>query len=48
MTASDRMNALRARKIAQGLRQILVWVPADKVEELRRIAQQMREDDDKK
>jgi hypothetical protein len=46
MTAADRMKALRLRKEAQGLRQVLVWVPADRVEELRQIAQRMRDEDD--
>ena len=42
MTAADRMKALRDRKIAQGLRQVLVWVPAERAEEIRRIAEGMR------
>jgi hypothetical protein len=43
MSQAERMKALRERKIAQGLRQVLVWVPADRVEELRQIAQEMRD-----
>ncbi len=44
MTAAARMMALRARKIAQGLRQVLVWIPADRVDEIRAIAEKMREE----
>lgn len=44
MTDADRQKALRARKEAQGLRQVLVWVPAERVEELRQIAEAMREE----
>ena len=44
MTVAERMKALRLRKEAQGLRQVLVWVPAERVEEIRRIAEKMRED----
>jgi hypothetical protein len=36
------MRALRLRKEAQGLRQILVWIPAGKVEQTRRFAEHMR------
>lgn len=46
MTAAERMKALRDRKIAQGLRQVLVWVPAERVEELRQIAERMRKEMD--
>ena len=42
MTASERMKALRLRKEAQGLRQVLVWVPAERVEELRTFANVLR------
>lgn len=49
MTAADRMRALHERKKAQGLRQVSLWVPAERVEELREIAAKMREemDDDR-
>ena len=46
MTAATRMKALRDRKIAQGLRQVVVWVPAERVEEIRQIAEKMRDDDE--
>jgi len=46
MTDASRQKALRLRKEAQGLRQVLVWVPKDRVEELRQIAQRMREEDE--
>jgi hypothetical protein len=46
MTEASRQKALRDRKIAQGLRQVLVWVPAERVEELRRIAENMRKEMD--
>jgi hypothetical protein len=46
MTDAERQRALRLRKEAQGLRQVLVWVPADRVEELRQIAQRMRQETD--
>jgi hypothetical protein len=47
MSQAERMKALRDRKIAQGLRQVLVWVPAERVEEIRQIAEKMREEHDK-
>jgi hypothetical protein len=43
---NDRMYEARLRKEAQGLRQVLVWVPAERVEELRRIAENMRKEMD--
>jgi hypothetical protein len=46
MTNADRQRALRQRREAQGLRQVLVWVPADRVEDIREIAAKMREDDE--
>lgn len=42
MTAADRMRALHERKKAQGLRQVSVWVPAERVEELRTFAAVLR------
>ena len=47
MTDATRQKALRDRKIAQGLRQVLVWVPLHRVEEIRQIAERMRDEDDK-
>lgn len=46
MTDASRQKALRDRKIAQGLRQVLVWVPSERVEELRQIAAKMRQEGD--
>ncbi len=46
MTAADRMRALHERKKAQGLKQVSVWVPANRVEELRQIAAKMRQETD--
>ena len=46
MTDAKRQKALRDRKIAQGLRQVLVWVPEERVEELRAIAERMRKERD--
>jgi hypothetical protein len=46
MTNAARQRALRQRREAQGLRQVLVWVPADRVEDIREIAAKMREDDE--
>lgn len=46
MSQAERMRALRLRKEAQGLRQVLVWVPAERVEELREVAAKMREEHD--
>jgi hypothetical protein len=46
MSQAERMKALRDRKIAQGLRQVLVWVPAERVEEIRAIAERMRKERD--
>jgi hypothetical protein len=46
VTAADRMRALHERKKAMGLRQVSVWVPAERVEELRRIAENMRKEMD--
>jgi hypothetical protein len=50
LTDAKRQKALRDRKIAQGLRQVLVWVPAERVEDIRAIAERMRKerDDDRK
>lgn len=45
MTDATRQKALRDRKIARGLKQVLVWVPRRRVEEIREIAAKMREDD---
>ncbi len=42
MTTAQRMKALRDRKVAQGLRQVLVWVPVERAEEIRLIAEKMR------
>jgi maltose-binding protein MalE len=47
VTDAKRQKALRDRKIAQGLRQVLVWVPTERVEEIRQIAEKMREEHDK-
>ena len=44
MTDATRQKALRERKIAQGLKQVLVWVPADRVEDIREAAAKMREE----
>jgi hypothetical protein len=46
MSQAERMKALRDRKIAQGLRQVLVWVPAERVEDIRAIAERMRKERD--
>jgi hypothetical protein len=35
------MKALRARKIARGLKEVAVWVPAHRDDEIREIAAQM-------
>jgi hypothetical protein len=37
----DRMEKMRARKIAAGLRQVNVWVPADQVEAVRRFSAEL-------
>lgn len=37
----DRMEKMRARKIAAGLRQVNLWVPADQVEAIRRFATEL-------
>jgi hypothetical protein len=44
VTDAKRQKALRDRKIAQGLRQVLVWVPAERKAEIRQIAKKMREE----
>lgn len=41
MTAADRMRALHERKKARGLQQVSLWVPADRVAELREVAAKM-------
>lgn len=40
-SGADRMEKMRARKIAAGLRQVNVWVPADQVEAVRRFAAEL-------
>lgn len=40
-SAKDRMAAVRDRRKALGLRQVLVWVPADHVEEVRSFASKL-------
>lgn len=42
----DRMEKMRARKIAAGLRQVNVWVPADQVEAVRQFAAELVAEDD--
>ena len=44
MTDATRKAAERQRKKAAGLVRIEEWIPADRVEELRAIAEQMRID----
>jgi hypothetical protein len=46
MTAADRMRALHERKKAMGLQQVSLWVPAERVEEIRAIAERMRKERD--
>lgn len=45
MTDATRQKALRDRKIAQGLKQVLVWVPRHRVEKIREIAAKMRDEE---
>jgi hypothetical protein len=44
MTDATRKAAERQRKREAGLVPVELWVPADRVEELRQIAQEMREE----
>jgi hypothetical protein len=46
MTDASRKAAERKRKREAGLKRVEEWVPADRVEELRQIAQRMREEDE--
>jgi hypothetical protein len=50
MTDAERKAAERQRKKAAGLVRVDEWVPAERVEEIRRIAEKMREErmDDKR
>jgi hypothetical protein len=45
MTAAA-MKALRLRREAQGLQQVLVWVPKARADEIRAIAKRMIEEDE--
>jgi len=44
MSTADRAKAFKARMQAQGLRQVNVWVPADKMGQLQMLAELLRGD----
>lgn len=43
-TPSQKVRDMEARKRAAGLKEVRVWVPAGRADELRRVAEQMRQE----
>lgn len=46
MSSAQRAAAFKKRMQAQGLRQVNVWVPVDKMAQIQILAEMMRDDDE--